>query len=72
MEVADSGGYERQADHAAGMLLSGARCRLWPRGEILEMVDRANQVGYRAALKDIRNGTLDDEILQWRPDLAEA
>ncbi|MEV5703651.1 hypothetical protein [Actinoallomurus sp. NPDC052274] len=43
------------------------------RGEppILQMVDRAIQVGYMAALKDIQNGTFDDDILQWRPDLAE-
>jgi hypothetical protein len=70
MDVANSG-YERKADHAAGMLLSGSTLQAVAPGEILNLVDRAIQVGYMAALNDIRNGTLDDDILQWRPDLAE-
>lgn len=70
MDVANSG-HERQADHAAGMLLSGSTLQAVAPGKILELVDRAIQVGYMAALKDVQNGTLDDDILQWRPDLAE-
>jgi hypothetical protein len=34
-------------------------------------VNRAIQIGYMAALKDVQNGNLDDDILEWRPDLAE-
>jgi hypothetical protein len=70
MEVA-SRGYERQADHAAGMLLSGSALQAVAPGEILDLVDRAIQVGYMAALKEIESGMLDDDILQWRPDLAQ-
>jgi hypothetical protein len=69
VEVA-SRDYERQADHAAGMLLSGRALQAIAPGEILELVDRAIQVGYVAALKEIQSGTLDDDILEWRPDLA--
>jgi hypothetical protein len=70
MDVADSG-YERQADHAAGMLLSGSMLQTVAPAKIMELVDRAIQVGYMAALKDVQRGILDDDILQWRPDLAE-
>jgi hypothetical protein len=70
-EVADRG-HERQADHAAGMLLSGSALQLIAPGEILELVNWAIQVGYMAALKDVRNGALDGDIAQWRPDLAGA
>ena len=70
MEVA-SRGHERQADHAAGMLLSGSALQAVAPEEILDLVNRAIQVGYMAALKDVQSGMLDDDILQWRPDLAE-
>jgi len=69
VEVA-SRGYERQADHAAGMLLSGSALQAIAPGEILGLADRAIQVGYMAALKEIQSGMLDDDILEWRPDLA--
>jgi hypothetical protein len=69
VEVA-SRGYERQADHAAGMLLSGSALQASAPGEILGLVDRAIQVGYMAALKEIQSGMLDDDIMEWRPDLA--
>ena len=68
VEVA-SQGYERQADHAAGMLLSGSALQAVAPGEILGLVDRAIQVGYMAALKEIQSGMLDEDILEWRPDL---
>ena len=70
MEVAGCG-HERQADHAAGMLLSGSALQAVAPGEILDLVNRAIQIGYMAALKDVQSGMLDDDILQWRPDLAE-
>jgi hypothetical protein len=70
MEVANRG-YERQADHAAGMLLSGSGLQAVAPGEILELVDRAIQVGYMAALKEVQSGIHDDDILYWLPDIAE-
>lgn len=70
VEVTDRG-YERHADHAAGMLLSGSAFQSAAPGEILDLVNRAIQVGYMAAVKDVQNGILDDDILNWRPDLTE-
>ncbi|MCO5995741.1 hypothetical protein [Actinoallomurus rhizosphaericola] len=70
MDVANSG-HERQADHAAGMLLSGSTLQTVAPGQILELVDRVIQLGYIAALEDVRRGVFDDAIMQWRPDLAE-
>ena len=70
LEVTDRG-HERHADHAAGMLLSGSALQAVAPGEILDIVNRAIQVGYMAALKDVQNGNLDDDILHWRPDLTE-
>ncbi len=40
-------------------------------GEMIGLIEQAVQLGYAAALKDVENGDLDDDILQWRPDLAE-
>ncbi|RGC67988.1 hypothetical protein C5N14_16005 [Micromonospora sp. MW-13] len=39
--------------------------------EVLRMLVNATEIGYMAALNDIRGGDLDGDILQWRPDLAE-
>lgn len=39
--------------------------------EVLRMLVNATEVGYMAALNDLRRGDLDDEIMMWRPDLAE-
>ncbi|MEU9507839.1 hypothetical protein AB0D32_16365 [Micromonospora sp. NPDC048170] len=39
--------------------------------EVLRMLIDATEVGYMAALNDIRSGDLDDEITMWRPGLAE-
>ena len=39
--------------------------------EMIELVEQAIQIGYTAALKDVENGDLDDDILQWRPDLTD-
>jgi hypothetical protein len=35
------------------------------------MLVNAIEIGYMAALNDVRDGDLDDEIRMWRPDLAE-
>lgn len=35
------------------------------------MLVNDSEVGYMAALDDVRNGDLDGEIEMWRPDLAE-
>ncbi|WP_431728463.1 hypothetical protein [Verrucosispora sp. TAA-831] len=39
--------------------------------EVLRMLVNATEVGYMAALNDLRRGNLDDEITTWRPDLAD-
>jgi hypothetical protein len=39
--------------------------------EMIDLVEQAIQIGYAAALKDVENGDFDDDILQWRPDLAD-
>lgn len=39
--------------------------------EVLRMLATATEIGYLAALNDLRDGDLDDEIRTWRPDLAE-
>ncbi|WP_281373455.1 hypothetical protein [Streptomyces physcomitrii] len=40
--------------------------------EVLEAFSRAIEIGYAAALQDVRRGRLDTEIQEWRPDLFEA
>jgi hypothetical protein len=39
--------------------------------EVLRMLVNASEVGYMAALNDIRDGDLDGEIEMWRPDLGQ-
>jgi hypothetical protein len=39
--------------------------------EVLRMLVNATEIGYMATLNDVRKGDLDDEIVMWRPDLAE-
>ena len=39
--------------------------------EVLRMLVNASEVGYMAALNDVRRGDLDGEITLRRPDLAE-
>ncbi|MFG3423224.1 hypothetical protein [Micromonospora sp. NPDC048063] len=39
--------------------------------EVLRLLVNASEIGYMAALNDIREGGLDGEIAMWRPDLAE-
>lgn len=40
--------------------------------EVIRMLVNAIEIGYIAALNDIRDGDLDDEMGQWRPELARA
>ncbi|MCD0451757.1 hypothetical protein LO762_21540 [Actinocorallia sp. API 0066] len=64
--------HERQARHAAAMLLSGSGITgTDATAEMIELLDEAIQVGYIAALKEVENGDLDDDIRSWRPDLAD-
>jgi hypothetical protein len=68
-EVADHT-HERQAGHAAAMLLSGSGIiSTHATSEMIELVERALQIGYIVALKEVEDGDHDDDILQWRPDL---
>jgi hypothetical protein len=54
------------------MLLSGSGIiSTRATAEMIELVDQAIQIGYAAALKDEESGELDDDILEWRPDLAD-
>ncbi|MEU7802571.1 hypothetical protein AB0B10_25255 [Micromonospora arborensis] len=39
--------------------------------EVLRMLVNANEIGYMAALNDVRDGDLDNEILMWWPELAK-
>lgn len=39
--------------------------------EVLRMLVNAIEIGYMAALNDVRDGDLDDEIRMWRPQLAQ-
>ena len=39
-----------------------------PTEDVLRMLITATEAGYMAALKDLRDGDLDDEIREWRLD----
>ena len=39
--------------------------------DVLRMLVAATEVGYMTALRDVRDGDFDDEILEWRPDLVD-
>jgi hypothetical protein len=39
--------------------------------DVLRMLVAATEVGYMTALRDVRHGDFDDEILDWRPDLVD-
>lgn len=39
--------------------------------DVLRMLVAATEVGYMTALRDVRDGDFDAEILEWRPDLAD-
>lgn len=36
---------------------------------VLRMLVQATEIGYIAALRDVRDGKFDAEIEEWRPDL---
>lgn len=67
-EVADVDA--RTANEAAANLWSGFGYQDAP-PEVLRMFSEAIAVGYAAALRDVRDGRLDEEIRGWRPELAE-
>lgn len=56
----------RAADHAAGLASSGLGFMDAPM-QVLTMLSQATAVGYALALKDLREGDLDDEIESSRP-----
>jgi len=62
-------GDERRA-YAVANLWSGYGYQDAPT-EVIRMLVNAIEIGYMAALNDVRDGDLDDEIRMWRPDLAE-
>jgi hypothetical protein len=63
-------GDSRAAEHAVAYLWSGYGYLSAPI-EVLEMFHHAIEIGYMTALEDVRRGSFDAEIAQWRPDLAE-
>lgn len=66
--VAHEPGDARLADEGIGRLWSGFGYREAP-PEIIELMIRALETGYAAALRDVRDGRLDNEVSGWRPDL---
>ncbi|WKU44536.1 hypothetical protein Q3V23_10820 [Streptomyces sp. VNUA116] len=40
--------------------------------EVLQMSAQVMEVGYGAALHDVRDGAFDERVRDWRPDLFEA
>ncbi|RYJ30537.1 hypothetical protein CU044_1272 [Streptomyces sp. L-9-10] len=61
--------HARAADHAAANLCSGAGLSVAPAG-LHQLINEAIQIGYSAALSDMRDGDFDDDIREWRPDLS--
>ncbi|GGQ11871.1 hypothetical protein BKA00_006611 [Actinomadura coerulea] len=64
-------GHERSASEAAANLMSGTGL-LYESPELLEMLERAIEVGYAAALSHVEDGRYDDDIRDsWRTELFE-
>lgn len=61
---------ERIAREAVASLWSGFGYQDAP-PEVTQMFLHALEAGYLTALRDVRNGDLDEQILEWRPELAE-
>lgn len=61
----------RRTQHAAANLMSASGFLDAP-SEVMEMFDNFIEVGYAQALRDVEDGYYDDEIIEWRPDLAES
>ncbi len=60
-------GDARRAYNAVANLWSGYGYQDAPT-EVLRMLVNAIEIGYMAALNDVRDGDLDDEIRMWPPD----
>ncbi|MGW6358683.1 hypothetical protein ACWFR5_26800 [Streptomyces sp. NPDC055092] len=60
----------RAASEAAANLHSGSGYLYAPTA-VLEAFSRAIEIGYAAALQDMREGKVDADIEQWRPELFE-
>ncbi|MFI9585584.1 hypothetical protein ACIHCQ_27910 [Streptomyces sp. NPDC052236] len=60
----------RAASEAAANLHSGSGYLDAPM-EVLEAFSRAIEIGYAAALQDVRQGKFDTDIAEWRPELLE-
>lgn len=61
---------ERIARDAVANLWSGFGYQDAPT-EVTQMFLHALEAGYLTALRDVRDGDLDEQILEWRPGLAE-
>lgn len=59
----------RAAEEAAANLWSGYGYQNAP-AEVLRMLVQAIEIGYMAALHDVRDGSFDTDIRAWRPELA--
>ncbi|MFZ3558473.1 hypothetical protein [Streptomyces sp. BH055] len=67
-----SSSFARRAENAAADLCSGAGPELLHiPTELHQLIDQALEIGYAAALKDVRAGKFDGDIPQWRPELVE-
>ncbi len=67
----EGSGDERAAEEATANLLSGFGYQDAPM-HVLQMFSHAIEIGYATALRHVRDGHFDDDIRQWRPDLAES
>ncbi|UKD50831.1 hypothetical protein L3Q65_00615 (plasmid) [Amycolatopsis sp. FU40] len=61
-------GDERAADRAVANLWSGFGFQQGP-VPVADLVLKSIEVGYLAALRDVREGEFDADIPMWRPDL---
>lgn len=61
---------ERAASEAMANLWSAFGYQDAP-ADVLRMLVAATEIGYMTALRDVRDGDFDAEILGWRPDLGD-
>ena len=61
-------------DRADELAAQEAAANLWSEfgyqdapGDVLRMFAQAIEIGYLTALRDVRNGDLDDHLADWRP-----
>lgn len=62
-------GHAAAAERAAARLMAEYAIDSAP-PQVLAMVSHAIEVGYLAALEDVRDGAFDKQVRTWRPDLA--